>query len=822
MSLNNFNKQLLTRYIDTECERQLLLDLSRVYPDKWYKDTRKIQPPKRIRQSTELLTKLGKEYEQKVYKKLIRLPEAKYNLSSKGNVSGTYLNPKLFVKIYEDLKKSPLEDFLLLEYQYDVPESFFKELFPPKGKKYEIPVNYGDQRPDLMIIGNSLNDYKENIRELLPNGEIQQVSKRDLAKKFGINVIDIKNIREDKIGKKQFAEIFYYMHTLAHYLESKKLMDKFYVRIDFNGILPQLDKKQLKKIKSLEILLENIILIKWEESYQIYADIITNIKKMWYQAPHFLENTQVNIQPNCGYCYYVEDCQITLGMDGTNPPSDWSVRLIPYTSASIAQRLIELKYETVGDIAKNIEKIKVGNTPEPLYAEMPLLKLKAEALIKGDKVLPEDGYIHAYSIPKYSPIALNFAIEADPANQRVYAAGFFLDITVTPKVPYAGIFNAWWMIWKEAIDQKTRPKEIRKKLNQYLIKPIPLVIVEQFLATLSKLDKLIILLKGEKTKSGKKRKLTRVIYQFAIVNEGLEDKKEAEFTKEIIVKLFNLMQFCNILENYVVVDGYTAGTYYGPSTSILYWSKRQLDNFQDMLERVLEYIVDDPEIWGNFSSVISYFTPSDSEVSHPYQHKKLFDIQDFAETIIGFPSIISYTWHEIAKKELGTLTGSKFWMPHFNYMDYNNWYEMLEAPKPEKPDLKKEIRRQIMHKVRTINQLRRKFQIESNYTISKNARVISKAKFKDPILPLYFHSIAQVWYMFSKLTGAREEMDTEYYRTVYPELSIGKLEAAKVSNLRKVNVSKKKCYYSFQITELSSNMKLSEKDRILLIPDEKR
>ena len=54
---------------------------------------------------------------------------------------------------------------------------------------------------------------------------------------------------------------------------------------------------------------------------------------------------------------------------------------------------------------------------------------------------------------------------------------------------------------------------------------------------------------------------------------------------------------------------------------------------------------------------MSLFTPSDSEVTHPYQHKKLFNVQDFAETIFGFPSIISYTWHEIAKKEINAVTG---------------------------------------------------------------------------------------------------------------------------------------------------------------------
>ena len=63
-----FDKQVLTRYIQNECERQLFLDLSRSKPDLWRKPNRKLENPKRIRRSSDYLIKLGSEYEQKVYK----------------------------------------------------------------------------------------------------------------------------------------------------------------------------------------------------------------------------------------------------------------------------------------------------------------------------------------------------------------------------------------------------------------------------------------------------------------------------------------------------------------------------------------------------------------------------------------------------------------------------------------------------------------------------------------------------------------------------------------------------------------------------------
>ena len=241
-----------------------------------------------------------------------------------------------------------------------------------------------------------------------------------------------------------------------------------------------------------------------------------------------------------------------------------------------------------------------------------------------------------------------------------------------------------------------------------------------------------------------------------------------------------------------------------------------------MLERNLIYIIDDLKIWRKLLRIISLFTPSDSEVAHPYQHKKLFDLQDFTQTILGFPSIINYTWHEIAKKVSGTYSSSKYWIPHFNYMDFNNWYKMLLNKDPEESkNIREEIRRQLMHKIRTINSLRIRYQIESMFVISRYARVFSREEISSVILPSEYHSIAQVWNLFSKLTGSREETETEYFRTIYPEYSIGKMAASKVSNLEKQEIEGK-FLYSFQIKNLSSNMKLKIGDHVLLIPDEKR
>ena len=832
MSYNNFNKQLLSRYMESECKRQLFLELAHAMPEKWYTDDRKIEFPKKIRRMHNLLLKMGHVYEQKVYNKVRFIKGAHFNVDQKGNVDETYINPTMFSELYDELKKSPFDDFILLEYQFEVPDSFLHYIFEAKGGIQEIPVNYSEQRPDIMLIGNSNNKLKDDVFELLTNGTIRKVPENELETRFGVNIIDVKNIREDHIGKKQFIEIFYYLWTFSFFLKEYNLDEKFFVRIDFNGIIPQYNEYDLAALSTFEDLVNLTIKINWDESLQIFIETLNKIKKLWAKAPIPIKSTPVNIQPTCGYCYYIEDCKKSLGKDGVTDPKDWSLKLLPYTSSSIAQQLInDHNLKTIGDVADRINTINVGNTPNPIYSELPLLENKALSIINDQIILPSAGHTYSYAIPRYSPIALTFAVETDPANNRVYAAGFFLKMNTFANSYFNNVFDKWWKTWKDALTENKTPKQIQDELNTFLFKDISLVEVEDLLIIINKLqfNEHLIHLRGEIAKSGKPRKQTQIILQFAAINEGHDNDTEATFTKDIILHLYYILELSNYIERYVIFvtnesdHGYIQ--YYGPTTSLFYWGKRQLINFQDMLERNLIYIIDDIDIWGKFLRIISLFTPSDSEVTHPYQHKKLFDLKEFTETVIGFPDIINYTWHGIIKKVLKTYSNTDYWIPHFNYMDFNNWYEMVSIEeikdKDKRAEIRKEIIKQIMHKVRSINNIRTNYQIESRYVISKNARALSKEEIRRVIISTDYHAIAHVWYLFSKLTGSRDERDVEYFRTTYPEYSIGKLAAAKVSKLAQIPVGDK-YYLIFEITGLSSNMKINAGDRVLLIPNEQR
>ncbi|MHA1669484.1 MAG: DEAD/DEAH box helicase [Promethearchaeota archaeon] len=824
MKKRNFDKQVLTRFVQTECKRQLFLDLSQTRPKLWRDPNRLLIKPKFFRQHADNLTDLGRKYEQEVYKRLINFDEVLFQLDSKNQIKKSYLKPYLLHDLYNEGK----ETILLLEHQYRIPPSFFIHNFFPKSNNSTIPFFWAKQRPDIMII-HRVKDLTIQTNELLADGTIHTVSKEELKLKYSISIIDIKNIRDENIGKKQFIEILYYMFTLSHFLKENDLSSKFFVNIKFNGILPSLKDERLLEIKTIEDLISETIIVEWEESNLIIKEVISQIKNLWKLAPCSIEKIPVNIQPNCGYCYFIEDCKDSLGYDGNKPPkkppNEWDLALIPYTSMSIAQQLRnEYDFSTIEDVAVKVRTIQTGATPKPIYSELPLLELKARALIEDKIIKPKPGDIHAYSIPKYTSIGINFAVETNPANQRVYAAGLFLFMSVYPKAPFRRIYDNWWRIWKDGIESLKSDEDIQIKLNEHLIHQIPLHIVTQFRKILIRLKLArTIYLAGDKKSDGNLRKQTVVMYQFAHISEDESDETEGKFAEIIILRLHILLELCNIIETYVVIDAKEAGKYYGPATSLFYWSKRQLNNFQDMLERNLNHIISNQKLANAFDSIISLFTPSDSEVTHPYQHKKLFNVQEFAESVFGFPSIISYTWHEIAKKEYETHINRKYWINHFNYMDFNNWYDYIsEEVEEKKKEKKKELSKQVIFKVRTINMLRSKFQDKFSNIISKHVRVINKTQFSSIFLSSEFHPISQVWYLFSKYTGAMEEMDTENYRTTFPEFSIGKLEAAKVDDLKIWNPTGKKNICNFKITGLSSNMKINPGDRIYLLPDNER
>ncbi|MHA1474217.1 MAG: hypothetical protein ACTSQ5_03420 [Promethearchaeota archaeon] len=838
---SNFGKNFFTRFIEDKCDRQLFLKLCQ-NNQKWMDPSRDIAKLKRPVKKNEYILKLGQLYEQKVYSFLIKPLITKYlqNKSTRKIIQSNLKSNDLS-DCYTEIQGGKSSYIILLEKEFQTPISFKQSIFPSKKVGDPVPVKFSDQRPDIIIIRKiSEGKKKKKIYELLPNGERRILPITEIDDRLSINVIDIKNTAEQDIGKKHFIEIMLYLRAFSNFIYEHKLEKKFFVSISENGIFPKYDEDILKKIKNFSSFADLILNIPWNESDRIFTNTVNKLQELHKLSPCAVEDTSVNIHPNCGFCPFLEDCKITLGMNDMDHPKNWSLKLIPFNSMSISQQLESYGFKTIGDVNKGFKKIKVGNTPSPLYPELPLLEMKVKSLINNYITTPKPGKVHSYCIPKFTPISLTFAIETDPSSDRVFAAGIYLKMIVSKKAKNYNIFKKWWEIWKNALDTSESPNLIKTKLNNTCFpidQQISLETVDKFLNILKSIKNIKIFIPGMQV-NGKSVIQTRVLCFYSVINESLDPDKEDELAIKLVDNLFPILELCNIVEGYVLIrekkyfkkkngDLKEYIYEYKADMGIFYWSRSQIEHLQDMLERNLENIISSTAIRNKFSSLISWFTPSDSEVTHPYQHKKIFNLRAFIETVIGFPGIINYTWHEIVKHPSnGGLNSNKlFWIEHYNYMDPTPWYDYLQAKgdKSKQKELKDGIIKQIIHKTRALNTLREKFQYRTRYAISAYARPVKSTKIKQKTLDENFHSLAHVWYLFSELNGTMQELEANNIRTIYPEYSIGKLNAAKISNLYQVdNPLAKNLFFRFQIKNLSSNMKIKEGDYVLLIPDELR
>jgi hypothetical protein len=829
-------KHVLTSYIQSRCDRQLFLLLGEDSPT-WLSPLRPVKKQFRKMVQTKFLEELGHDYEQKVYQILIQDPNAIYRLSDKGQVSKTFISKELMKNYHEKMQKNQYASLILLEHEFKISRSYLKFLFPPKIKpapsvnsdilsdSIEIGIDIANIRPDIIFIIDYKDKTEEPVYELLPTGALKEIPLQERSNRFGLSIIDIKTTEEEYIGKKQFMEILYYMMNLSHILIESGLNQYYFVSTLHNGIFPH---RELSEITSKTSFLESIIPLHYTQSNQIYFQVHRKIQELWQQAPCPIEQIPTLIQPSCGYCQYLEDCKITLGYDVDNPQK-MSLQLIPYTSQSISKQLLDRGFKTIEDVAKNIGSIKIGATPEPLYPELKYLELKAKAILKGELLTPVQSQSYSFALPRYSDMALIFAAESDPMNDQVFAVCLYLNAFVSQHSQYSHVFNSWWKIWRDAREHKWQIPEIKSELDQVLFNSIPLEDIEVFQDALNTLSTLQIKLINEPDDDDENKinAFTQINYRFTYVNQSLAGSdEEANLAKNFVIRLHAIVELCNLIEQYANVRIVGLGgkeIYLGPVLGVFYWSTEQLKNLQGMLERHLTRLSDDSKISDKFNKILTWITPSDSAITHPYQHKKFYDLQTFAETAIGFPGIINYTWHELAFKMKNLQSNQLYWIPHFNYMDFHPWYRFLmESDKTKKAEYETEIKRQIIFKATTINALRQEFQKHARGTISKSSYTMKTRDYVRSPIKASLHPIARLWYFYSKMSGTLDEIDQEYFRTTYPEFSIGKLVAAEVSNLKIYSGSQKKYKYSFNLVGLSRNMKINENDRVLLLPDEKR
>ncbi|MHA1891365.1 MAG: AAA domain-containing protein [Promethearchaeota archaeon] len=840
--MGELNKHVLVSYIESNCMRQMFLKLGKDDPE-WISPLEELKPIKRLPLKSDFLKEMGHQYEQKVYKVLLKSGKIKYTIDTNGDIKATYLSRKSLLKLHEELKLKQLGAiFLLLEHEIVTPSSYLEYLFPikvegkKKKKKLERESGRGqdkvtgklgslaisNQRPDMIFLVDL--SLEENVNELLPDGSVRQLTREELESRIGIRVVDIKNTTEKRVGNRQLIEIFHYLHVLSCFIRDNGLADHFCVLLNGNGILPRLSGTDLERLKNFKILQKEIVPLDWKAIRRVYFSIIDSVREIWSRKPCSLDdlsNMPINIQPRCGFCEFVEDCKYRLGMQDSSSPDSWSVELIPYTSTSMAKQLKEMGINTVGDVLNKLELLEEPEYPSPLHAEKPLILLKARSLLKGKTILPPENTIHSYLLPKYTSISITFTCESDPSNEVVFAASVLLTMFISKNVKYRDIASRWIEIWGEHVLRNSDINYTRDKLNKELNISLSHDKAFVYARALKELDTKFY----HPNLNGAKNTGMRCFK--VLINGGIGDDDEFLLAKQLIRTFKNIIIVTLFNENYIHIK--EGNRDYRPNSGIFFWSRKQKDNIESLLERNLDRLMKDPGAKGDFLWVINYLTPSESRVQSHEQHLKLYDLKSFAESCLGYPLVINYSWHEIAKKIIPDFKVSAlYWVPHYDFLDFRAWHQYLrelEKNRGKSQDYLNKIIKQVKHKTNTLDDIRIRMQIHGRSIISSRSypkRSIDFRKDALNIRDLNFHPIAEIWYLFSRLEGAMDILECDSIRTTFPEYSIGKLNAARVLDLRIISLDEKYIYYKFKIVGLSSHVKLKENDRVFLIPDEMR
>ncbi len=834
--MGTFSKQVLVNWAEFDCERQLFLLLGEK-DEQWIQPFRKIIPLKRRRTGLRTsVAQLGKNYEQDVYAYLSLLSEAVFHKAASNQVAQAPLSKEKLEEFFHQIENGETRSLVLLEHSIHVPQSLEQVVFGSTDMgNLRKPEKI---RPDILILG-KLSD-EEDVFAILPDGSVVPVAKND--NRLFINIIDIKVSSEESIGKKHFIEILFYAQMIAIYLKENGLDDRFFVKASGNGILPNRERIIFREVQDIY---DSIVEVRWRETIRVYKHALEVIQKLAKKRPLPVEAVELKLQPACGRCNYLEDCKSTLGIGHEEDPKKWDLQLIPYTSPSIARQLKDKGFSTVGDVAEKIGSLEIGDVPEPIYAEMPTLELKAKALAENKELAPPPSRLYTMKIPKFSDISLEFTAEADPVHERVLGVAFYYQVVSFSGRPFSsildGLFSVFAQVFREehvdvedfveAVNVVLSTSDSARDLDEDKIKEL----FEILLRLRNKPSiRTRIVLKGEtiptRTK-GDPREAThaQLSFEYGFVNQGLGDREEVIMAKDIVRVLHDLIFLSDFIEQYVGVrqGGVDDMWVVSPIFAIYYWSVEVLQCLEDLLQRTFLELMFDEKIRQKLDALVDWFSPSESYVKNSSQFKKVFDLRQFVESVIGIPMVLNYTWHGLYRHYTGFEANARFWTENFNYMDFNEWYDFLGEEDPDMRETKrKEIRDQLLFKVRALDSLRIRFQQNFKALISQSAKPVKTQQLKARTLPPNYHRIAVAWYLFSKLSGTVQEMEAEHYRHMFPEFSIGKLVAAKIDDLEieeHTGARGGKYYsYKFRLKGLSSNMKISEGDKVLLVPEELR
>ena len=835
------NKQVIKKFIEFGCLRQLFLYLA-IGDPRWMQPPRPLRRAPREGTSPQLLYDMGQDYEQAVYRRLrssLIRDHVRVAMRVHDEITQTDVSPEGWRRLHEELARTaPL---ILLEHQWEPPPRFFGELFDPELPQAPVVDTPHGLRPDITLLVPS----QGSAARALTSRGARIIEAED--ERVAIRFLDIKHSNPEAVGKRQFIELLIYAHAMATYLEDHGLDELFFVELDGHGIWPQRDLHGLR-LERTSAIEEACVPMVWDDHAHLYSFVRQTTRQLWARAPLPVEEVDVRIQPACSRCPFIADCKRSLGFDpGHADLEHIDVRLMPYTSPATADQLREMGIHTVEELREREAELGAEQAPTPLYAERPLLKLKAEALAAGQRRLPVAERDHelrhlSVALPRDCEAIITFNAEADPTNDCVFAVASHLDVRVGAQ-RYGLLHDSWWAAWADLLDRDEPVVEADvERLRDILADDVRAHTLktsseldEDSLASLER-ERLWECARALETLSERGQlSIARdaeagcwvASHTYSFINRGLEEADERAMARDVVRVLHALFVVTSVYEEMccvVVERPWGAIEREGPRTAGFYWSGDQLAHLQDLVERHLTHLLTSPAICQQFNELLLLISPSESSVRTVYQDKKLLDVRAFVETTVGLPQIINYTWHEVAEQELhdgARVFERAYWAENFNYMDFLTWHEMLRTRDVSGAT---RLHEQARLKARTIARLVRHFQLEAGEhgALSRQAKPIPSRQipWRTGAIGKGYNFVARAWALYSKLSASVQSQQALVTRLTYPAQSIGKLHAARVSRLYgTVGEGGSPQEFTFELRGLSASARFGEGSYVFLIHD---
>jgi len=744
------SKKTFARYAETDCTRQLFLHLAaKDDQNGWWAAPRTVgDAPPTSPPPTALLAR-GGVYEQEVYRAL-RVVDAPGDAvrarlaieDGAERVAAVTCGPEGFAAAATC--EGAVSAALLLEHQVATPRAGFLSDLLGTGDG-SVPVLKPSKwiRPDLLVACRQERRAWTRAapgaaapppwRALTAAGEAVEVVDPG---RIALNILDVKNANPDFVGRKQFAELLFYAHALAVYLEQRGLDGRFFVNVDGMGILPHRPLDQLRASLAAQggdALRGLCVPMPWGDHHHLYARTAKAVRALRAAAPvtgeALREAAPVRMQPACSRCRFFKDCVGGLG-GGAGRPGGWQVELIPYTSPSVARLLREAGMETVADVAARVEGFDAKATPTPLYTARPLLWLKAQALLRGREVYASEwsargrdrGAHLSMALPPEADIAIVFNAEAEPTYGVVFAAGLHLEIQSGARGEISELAADWWALWLDAQGRHDAPQGAAEALaprlaallfegrgaygsahrraaeakgaseaDWYAQRLAPKV--ARVARTLWSLQASAGL--DEVTLQRRPAEGVWLRYQWAGINGGLEAGHERALAERVLSQLHAFVTLAADCEDLLALEIEAKPGQYRrrhPITAGFFWSRDQLQHLQDLLERHYVGLCQAPGVQERFYEMLGLLAPSGTLQPHR-QARKLYDIRAFIETTVGLPGqMVNYTWHALAEGlagepgwAMGSAISRDWWPAHFNYMEFGRWHDWLADREPGAP-----------------------------------------------------------------------------------------------------------------------------------------